>query len=559
MFNFFAFDIWTLISISIAFLSLIISILTNIFSQKRNAYVTLDGQYKDLLNLGINHPVLRNPSVTCIYKVLEETDKDSYYQYQSYAYMMWNFLETIYDFASKDKNLINTWAPVLYEENKLHYRWFLDHKHLFKKKFQDYVINYLNELTVDDGTMADFKFVYKAMQDEFPLEELKDKDQMLHLLITGKYKMFVFRFKHRIPGDNSMVGYAISYVNEENSMMFLDYLNIIGEYQNCGYGSLVLKLLKQHLNPSVAKGIVFEIEPVGDDINDNKSRRRQFYIKNGASQLNVDYYLPSHNNTFIELDLMVMPCLGVAFIEKEKLQAFVKEAVSTIHSDFTHTESVINKYINNIPDYLRIEADDIKLVNGNVGDLTKILSMLELNFAKYFQVSKEHIIRLMQSNKYKLFLIKNIYGEILGYSFVYVSDNKEFAFLDYLAISKFSQNQGYGIKMVALLLQKFKDFKYGLICETPFPKEGQIDYYSRFVEKSHGHFIDCRYIFPSNTEKVLARLTIYPHLSVNFIPKEAIQNIIKESNIFIHSDVEGIRKIAETNARTIKDVDLSNE
>ena len=97
------------------------------------------------------------------------------------------------------------------------------------------------------------------------------------------------------------------------------------------------------------------------------------------------------------------------------------------------------------------------------------------------------------------------------------------------------------------------------VIETPFPKEGQIDYYSRFVEKSHGHFIDCRYIFPSNTEKVLARLTIYPHLSVNFIPKEAIQNIIKESNIFIHSDVEGIRKIAETNARTIKDVDLSNE
>ena len=102
MFYFFAFDIWTFISIFIAFLSLVISIIVNNASQKRNAYVTLDSQYKDLLNLGIKYPVLRNPIVTCNYKTLAEKDNESYYKYQSYAYMMWNFLETIYDFASKN-------------------------------------------------------------------------------------------------------------------------------------------------------------------------------------------------------------------------------------------------------------------------------------------------------------------------------------------------------------------------------------------------------------------------------------------------------------------------
>ena len=268
MFYFLSFDIWTIISISIAFVSLVISIIVSISTQKRNAYVTLDGQYKDLLNLGIQYPILRNPLVTCNYKNLPEDDK---YKYQSYAYMMWNFLETIYDFASKNADLSNTWSPVLHQENKLHYRWFLDNKHLFKKQFQDYVVNYLNELTIDEGQMSDFKHVYKAMQDEFPLEELKDKDQMMHLLITGKYKMFVLRFKHRIAGDNSMLGYAISYVNEDKTLMFLDYLHILPSYQNCGYGGTVLKLLKEHLNHENAKGIVFEIETSDGNIFDNKN------------------------------------------------------------------------------------------------------------------------------------------------------------------------------------------------------------------------------------------------------------------------------------------------
>ena len=36
-------------------------------------------------------------------------------------------------------------------------------------------------------------------------------------------------------------------------------LNIIPSYQNCGYGTLVLNLLKNHLAKEVAKGIIFEI------------------------------------------------------------------------------------------------------------------------------------------------------------------------------------------------------------------------------------------------------------------------------------------------------------
>ena len=97
MVYFLSFDIWTFVSIVIAFISLVISIIVSISSQKRDAYVTLDGQYKDLLNIGIKSPSLRNPIITCNYKNLLKDDKDLYYQYLSYAYMIWNFLETIYN------------------------------------------------------------------------------------------------------------------------------------------------------------------------------------------------------------------------------------------------------------------------------------------------------------------------------------------------------------------------------------------------------------------------------------------------------------------------------
>lgn len=73
------------------------------------------------------------------YKEVKENDRETYFKYCSYAYMMWNFLETIYDFESKKKNssLGNIWEPVLIEENKLHYRWFLDNRRLFRKSFQE--------------------------------------------------------------------------------------------------------------------------------------------------------------------------------------------------------------------------------------------------------------------------------------------------------------------------------------------------------------------------------------------------------------------------------------
>lgn len=546
-------DIWTFISIVIAFLSLIISFLVSMNSQSKNDYIEIDNQYKDLLAMGIKNPKLRDPQIASHYKELKESDRETYFKYCAYAYMMWNFLETIYDFGSKKKNssLGTIWEPVLIEENKLHYRWFLDNRRLFRKSFQDYVINYLNALQIDEGTMRDFKYVYNCLLKEFPLEELKDKDQMLHLLISGKYKLFVLRFKHRIEGDNGMIGYAIGYVNKDNTMMFLDYLNILPSFQNCGYGSMLLDLLKKSLSKT-GYGIIFEIEP-SDNVDGIKSSRKRFYLRNGATQLDVNYQLPVKGGESIHLELMCLPCEHVDYIDKKIIQNFVKEAVSTIHSDYTHTHNVIQMYLNDIPSYSKLNNDRLRLIQGNYHDIDTIFNMFELNFAKDYQTSKEQLEKLLKGNSYRLYIAKDKMDTIVGYAFIYVLSSNDFVFLDYLAVSKFSQNQGYGKMIIDMLQSMFKDVKYGMICETPYPYEGQTDFYEKFVLKTGGKFLDCRYFYINNDEeKIPMRLTIYPKINVKEIDKSVIQNALHESIKYIHSDIENIEKINEVNIKNIK-------
>mgnify|MGYP003542763525 CR=1 FL=1 len=46
---------------------------------------------------------------------------------------------------------------------------------------------------------------------------------------------------------------------------------------------------------------------------------------------------------------------------------------------------------------------------------------------------------------------------------------------------------------------------------------------------------------------------------IHQLQKQAIQRIVKESNIFIHNDVANVNRVAESNARYIKDFEIVEE
>ena len=41
-----------------------------------------------------------------------------------YAFMVWNFLETVFDRCHRHKQLRDTWYPIISAENMLHRKWF---------------------------------------------------------------------------------------------------------------------------------------------------------------------------------------------------------------------------------------------------------------------------------------------------------------------------------------------------------------------------------------------------------------------------------------------------
>lgn len=107
-------------------------------------YSELDRIYFDLLRLAIEHPHLRTPQrIGKRDDLALKTDYDPYpddpvsteeqkatkarkvSQYDAYAFMVWNFVETIHDRCQEYPQLLGTWATIVAAENRVHRGWFL--------------------------------------------------------------------------------------------------------------------------------------------------------------------------------------------------------------------------------------------------------------------------------------------------------------------------------------------------------------------------------------------------------------------------------------------------
>ncbi|MEK7321599.1 MAG: hypothetical protein AABZ84_00795 [Pseudomonadota bacterium] len=98
-----------------AIAALIISMTSFKQSLKTSHYTELDRMYFDLLKIALERPHVTNPNA--------DRTEGQKLEYEIYAYMVWNFLETIYDRCERDKHLWDTWLPVLKAENGLHGHW----------------------------------------------------------------------------------------------------------------------------------------------------------------------------------------------------------------------------------------------------------------------------------------------------------------------------------------------------------------------------------------------------------------------------------------------------
>ncbi len=98
-------------------------------------YEIFDTFYLDILKTGMEYPKFRNPNYTKNYKNNE--DEDEIIRYEMYAFICWNFCETIID--KDDKALFETWGVAIQVEKSLHETWFNaeENKSKFKSSFSE--------------------------------------------------------------------------------------------------------------------------------------------------------------------------------------------------------------------------------------------------------------------------------------------------------------------------------------------------------------------------------------------------------------------------------------
>jgi hypothetical protein len=129
-------DMWTRAGvIATAFGSLAI-VLTFFYSAysfsttlREGYYAELDRIYFELLKIGLERPYLRAPT--------SPTDPARASEYDAYAFMVWNFLETVVDRCDRVTILRETWYPVVATEGALHRAWFdlPENRRKFKARF----------------------------------------------------------------------------------------------------------------------------------------------------------------------------------------------------------------------------------------------------------------------------------------------------------------------------------------------------------------------------------------------------------------------------------------
>jgi hypothetical protein len=94
-------------------------------------YAELDRVYFELLKIGLERPYLRAS--------LPPADPARASEYEAYAFMVWNFLETVVDRCDGTSNpsLRETWYPIVATESALHRTWFdaPANRRKFKKRF----------------------------------------------------------------------------------------------------------------------------------------------------------------------------------------------------------------------------------------------------------------------------------------------------------------------------------------------------------------------------------------------------------------------------------------
>lgn len=134
--------LWTAISSIMSILATMMAIFALIYSMRTYRktmqivhYGEIDKMYFEILKEALAKPHLVRQGI--------ERDAEQAVEYDIYAFIVWNFLESIYDRCMLDHALQKTWFPIIEAERKIHLAWIEEDEN--RAKFKAEFLRFVDE------------------------------------------------------------------------------------------------------------------------------------------------------------------------------------------------------------------------------------------------------------------------------------------------------------------------------------------------------------------------------------------------------------------------------
>lgn len=146
----------------------------------------------------------------------------------------------------------------------------------------------------------EFDYIYSQMQQNFIIDEIRDKIQAYEVLSDNSYSIY------NIIENDMKVGFITLW--ELQDFLFVEHFVIYKEFRKKGYGSKALSLVKE-----MAGLVVLEVE---HPLTDTAKKRINFYKNNGFISNDYNYMQPSYRKGGNKVPLIIMSSAPIIYIDR---------------------------------------------------------------------------------------------------------------------------------------------------------------------------------------------------------------------------------------------------
>jgi GNAT superfamily N-acetyltransferase len=188
-----------------------------------------------------------------------------------------------------------------------------------------------------------FKNIYL---NSFPANERRPVEQLLNDLNSGNYSIYLYLIEEKVEA------LACIYTPKNHKLTLLDYFAVGAEKRGKGLGGVFFRNLIE-LIAGLNKTLLLEVEdPAFGDDSIQKTKRIQFYQKNGAALItNYNYILPDLDGMGqkTQMKIMIAPALH---INSNEIKNFIKIIFKNLYFRESKDQTLLIN-LENIPDQLK--------------------------------------------------------------------------------------------------------------------------------------------------------------------------------------------------------------